>query len=182
VAQLDKDLNLVLISDSPGCGETLRDALQIKGINGTIRRLAPDERAVECAKRSGSFSRTKAPHVILFDFARPDDNTSSVLEEIAFCSDKPDVPVVLLTSSESEELLSSGEIGNDEAIMFSPTSLSLFVGKMHHESRDSFLRALRTLYAFGPILVSMPAAVAHMRRDRSGNHLTDNSRALQRAS
>lgn len=179
MAQLDKDLDLVLISDSPGCGEKLRDALQIKGVNGTIRRLAPDDRAVDCAKRSGSFKRSKRPHVILFDFGRPDDNTSSVLEKIAFCSDKPDVPVVLLTSDESQELLSSGEVGDDNTIMFSPTSLSHFVGKMHHESRDKFIGALRTLYAFGPILVRMPATLTEMRSDK---HLTSDTSALPQAS
>ena len=156
MTQLDKDLNLVLISDSSDCGETLRDALEVKGINGSIRRLAPTERAVDCAKRSGSFKRTERPDLILFDFARPDDKTSSVLEELAFRPDKPDVPVVLLTSTTSHELLSSGEIGDDSAIMFSPTSLALFVGKMRQETRSKFLGALQTLYAFGPILVSMP--------------------------
>jgi len=182
VGQLDTDLDIVLISESQGCGETLRDALQDKGVNGTIRRLAPDERAVNCAKRSGSFKRTKPPHVILFDFAKPDDNTTSVLEKLAFCSDKPDVPVVLLTSNESQELLSSGEVGGDKAIMFSPTSLSLFVGKMHHESREKFMGALRTLYGFGPILVRMPAQQINLKHQRSDEHPTTGANALLRAS
>jgi hypothetical protein len=37
--------------------------------------------------------------------------------------------------------------------MFSPTRLSTFIRKMTFEKRPSFLRALRTLYQYGPILV-----------------------------
>lgn len=161
MAHTDKDINLVLIADNPGCAETLRDALEIKGINGTIRRVAPGGRAVDCARHTGKFSRSERPDLILFDFAEPNDKTSSVLNEIAFCDERPDVPVVLLTSAESQELLDTGNVGNDKAIMFSPTSLSSFVGKMKNGHRDIFFGALRTLYSYGPILVSMPGHPAH---------------------
>lgn len=161
MAQMDKDINLVLIADNPGCAATLRDALEVKGINGTIRRVAPGGRAVDCARHTGTFSRTERPDLIIFDFAEPDDKTSSVLNEIAFCPNKPDVPIVLLTSAESQELLEAGDVGDDKAIMFSPTSLSSFVSKMSRGRRDSFLGALRTLYSYGPILVSMPAQPVH---------------------
>ena len=161
MAQLNQDINLVLIADNPGCAATLRDALEVRGINGTIRRVAPGGRAVECARHTGKFSGTDRPDLIIFDFAHPDDKTSSVLNQIAFCSDKADVPVVLLTSHESQELLDAGDVGDDKAIMFSPTSLSSFVGKMTKGRRDTFLGALRTLYSYGPILVSMPGQPAH---------------------
>jgi CheY-like chemotaxis protein len=157
VAHQEKDINLVLIADNPGCATTLRDALEVKGINGTIRRVAPGGRAVDCARHTGKFSNTEIPDLIIFDFAEPDEKTSSVLNEIAFCENKPDVPVVLLTSTESQELLDAGDVGDDKAVMFSPTSLSSFVGKMKNGRRDTFFGALRTLYTYGPILVSMPA-------------------------
>jgi response regulator RpfG family c-di-GMP phosphodiesterase len=161
VAQQEKDINLVLIADNPGCAVTLRDALEVKGINGTIRRVAPGLRAVDCARHTGKFSDTEVPDLIIFDFAEPDDKTSAILNKIAFCEDKPDVPVVLLTSNESQELLDAGGVGDDKAIMFSPTSLSSFVGKLKNGHRDTFFGALRTLYSYGPILVSMPPQTAH---------------------
>lgn len=161
MAHQEKGINLVLIANDPGCAATLRDALEVKGINGTIRRVAPGGRAVDCARHTGKFSNTERPDLIIFDFAEPDDKTSSVLNEIAFCEDKPEVPVVLLTSAESQELLDAGDVGDDKAIMFSPTSLSSFVGKMKNGHRDKFFGALRTLYSYGPILVSMPVQIAH---------------------
>ena len=158
---MGKDINLVLIGDNPGCAATLRDALEVEGISGTIRRVAPGGRAVECARHTGTFSGSERPDLILFDFAQPDEKTSSVLNQIAFCNDKAEVPVVLLTSAESQGLLDAGDVGNDTAIMFSPTSLASFVGKMTKSRRDHFLRALRTLYSYGPILVSMPPQPVH---------------------
>lgn len=156
MAHQEKDINLVLIADNPGCAATLRDALEGKGINGTIRRVAPGGRAIDCARHTGKFSNTERPDLIMFDFAEPDDKSSSTLNEIAFCEEKPDVPLVLLTSTESQELLDAGEVGDDKTIMFSPTSLSSFVGKMKNGHRETFFGALRTLYSYGPILVSMP--------------------------
>lgn len=161
MVQTNNDLSLVLIADDSGCAATLRDAMETKGISGTIRRVEPGKRAVDCARQTGQFSDAQRPDLILFDFAQPDGKTSSVLTEIAFCKDKPDVPVVLLTSNKSQDLLNNGDVGDDQAIMFSPTSLSSFVSKMHHESRDTFFGALRTLYSYGPILVSMPRQLAH---------------------
>lgn len=161
MAHQEKEINLVLIANNPGCAVTLRDALEVKGITGTIRRVAPGGRAVDCARHTGKFSNAERPDLIIFDFAHPDDKTSSVLNKIAFCDEKPDVPVVLLTSTESQELLDAGDVGDDKSIMFSPTSLSSFVGKMKNGHRDTFFGALRTLYSYGPILVSMPAHTAH---------------------
>lgn len=156
MTQLDKDINLMLIADNSGCATTLRNALESSGINGTIRRVAPGGRAVACARQTGTFSKTALPDLIFFDLAQSDEKTSSVLNEIAFCEDRPDVPVVLLTSDETQELLDAGDIGDDKAIMFSPTSLKSFVSKLKNGHRDKFFGALRTLYSYGPILVSIP--------------------------
>jgi len=78
------------------------------------------------------------------------------LREIAFGQGKAGVPVILLTSPESQKLLDAGEIDGGQAVMFTPTALPSFVGKMRNGGRKSFFKALRTLYQFGPILVRTP--------------------------
>ena len=157
----EKDINLVLIGDDPDCANTIRESLQVAGISGIIRRVTPGERAVECARRKGSYQAADTPDLILFDYEEPDEDKTTVLNEIAFCPERAQVPVVLLTSPESQELIDKGDVGDDKAVMFTPTSLTSFIEKMRNGHRDVFLKALRTLYKYGPILVSMPRQIAH---------------------
>ncbi|MDJ0709960.1 MAG: hypothetical protein QNJ14_06210 [Woeseiaceae bacterium] len=157
----EKDINLVLIGDDPGCANTIRESLQVAGISGIIRRVRPGDRAVDCARHQGSFESADLPDLILFDYEDPDEIKTEILNEIAFCPERAEVPVVLLTSPESQELLDNGDVGDDKAVMFTPTSLTSFVNKMRNGHREMFFKAVHTLYEYGPILVRMPRHVAH---------------------
>jgi len=156
VRTVDKNINLVLIADNPDRASMLRDTMERTGISGVIRRLMPGTPAVNCARKSGAYREKQLPDLILFDYADPSEKNTSVLRDIAFGNDRSRVPVVLLTSPISQELLDTGNVGGNEAIMFSPTSLSSFVGKMKNGKRSSFFKALNTLYQYGPILVRLP--------------------------
>jgi len=161
VTENERDINLVLIGDDPGCANTIRDSLQVAGISGVIRRVTPGERAVECARHKGTYEAAETPDLILFDYEDPDEDKTEVLNEIAFCPERASIPIVLLTSPESQELIDNGDIGDDNTVMFTPTSLSSFIDKMRNGHRDVFLKAVKTLYEYGPILVRMPRNVAH---------------------
>lgn len=152
----EKGIDLVLIADNAGRASMLRDALEDSGINGVIRRLEPGSPAIDCARRAGAYRQKNLPDLILFDYADPNERTTSVLRDLAFSKEKARVPVILLTSRNSQDLLDTGDVGGKETIMFSPTSLKSFVGKMRIEKRTSFFKALDTLYQYGPILVQMP--------------------------
>ena len=152
----DSDIDLVLIADNPNRAAMLRDTMEQTGISGVIRRLEPGVPAIDCARRSGAYRQRDLPDLILFDYADPDVHNTSVLCDIAFSEKKAQVPVVLLTSPSSQDLLESGDVCDDKAIMFSPTSLNSFVAKMKNDKRTSFFKALDTLYQYGPILVKMP--------------------------
>ncbi len=161
VTENERDINLVLIGDDPGCANTIRDSLEVAGISGIIRRVTPGERAVECARRKGTYEAADTPDLIFFDYEEPDEDKTTVLNEIAFCPERARIPIVLLTSPESQELIDSGDVGDDKAVMFTPTSLSSFIDKMRNGHREVFMKAVRTLYEYGPILVSMPRNVTH---------------------
>ena len=161
MTQNERDINLVLIGDDPGCANTIRETLQVAGISGIIRRVKPGDRAVDCARCQGSFETADHPDLILFDYEEPNEGKTEVLNEIAFCAERAEIPVVLLTSPESQELLDNGDVGDDKAVMFTPTTLTSFINKMRNGHREVFFKAVRTLYEYGPILVSMPRHVAH---------------------
>ncbi len=152
----ENGVNLVLIAEQADRAAMLRDTMRKNGINGVIRRLAPGPAAIDCARKSGSYRDKAPPDLIVFDFSDPSEHNTTVLRDIAFCNDRSRVPVVLLTSPSSQNLLDTGDIDGDTAVMFSPTSLVSFVQKMQDDKRKSFFRALHTLYQYGPILVRMP--------------------------
>ena len=154
--RVDKNVNLVLIADNPGRAAMLKNAMERTGVNGVIRRLVPGAPAIDCARKSGAYREKSLPDLILFDFADPNELNTSVLSDIAFSKERARVPVVLLTSARSQELLDAGNVGDKKAIMFSPTSLSSFVSKMKNGKRALFFKALDTLYQYGPILVRLP--------------------------
>lgn len=150
------DINLVLISDDPGRAAMLQGEMERVGLEGIIRRIAPGRGAVNCARKSGAYREKSPPDLIFFDFSDPGEKNAALLADIAFGEDRARVPVVVLTNSRSLGVLDSGEVGDSNAIMFSPTNLPSFVGKMKNGQRATFLRALDTLYQYGPILVRLP--------------------------
>jgi response regulator RpfG family c-di-GMP phosphodiesterase len=156
VQAVQKDVNLVLIADNPDRASMLRDTMEKIGINGVIRRLSPGAPAIDCARKTGAYHQKELPDLILYDYSNPSEQNTSVLRDIAFGNERARVPIVLLTSPGSQDLLDTGEIDGNKAVMFSPTSLRSFVGKMKADKRTSFFKALDTLYQYGPILVRMP--------------------------
>lgn len=156
--ELNNGVDLVLIAENPNRAAMLRDTMRNNGINGIIRRLAPGASAVDCARKTGTYQIKDLPDLILFDYSAPDELNTAVLRDIAFSNDKARVPVVLLTSPISEDLLETGDIDDDSAVMFSPTTLVSFIRKMKGGKRKSFFKALDTLYQYGPILVRTPDA------------------------
>ncbi len=155
---MDKGVNLVLIAENPNRASMLRDAMERNNVNGVIRRLEPGAPAVDCARKSGAYSQKDLPDLIVFDYANPNEKNTSVLRDIAFGIERARVPVVLLTSPDSQDLLDTGDLDGDKSIMFSPTSLPSFVRKMKNGKRGTFFKALNTLYQYGPILVKTPEA------------------------
>ncbi|MBT8067628.1 MAG: hypothetical protein KJO09_10335 [Gammaproteobacteria bacterium] len=150
------DINLVLIAENSARAKLLRDTMSNCGINGVIRRIDPGAPAVDCARQTGPYREKPLPDLFFLDFTDPSDECIAVLKAIAFGEQRTSVPVVLMTSDYSQDLLDNGDVAEDTAVMFSPTSLPSFFRKMKTGKRPSFFKALRTLYQYGPILVRPP--------------------------
>lgn len=152
----ENGVDLVLIAENPARATMLRDTMRRNRITGVIRRLSPSPAAIDCGRKAGAYANKSLPDLIVFDYSEPTDHVTSILQELAFSNPRSRVPVVLLTSPSSQDLLDAGDIDGDTAVMFSPTSLVSFVRKMQVGKRQSFFRALDTLYQYGPILVRIP--------------------------
>jgi len=134
--------------------------MEREGLEGQIHRTRPSPAAVESARRCGRF-RHAAPHdFVLLDFSEPDEASLAVVSELAFGASRARVPIVLLTSTDSECLLKPDSPLTAGTCMFAPTTLGSFLAKMRQHSRKRFLRALAVMSDLGPVLVRMPLSLA----------------------
>lgn len=162
----DEHIELLLIGDDRDLDSNLRELLDSNGISGIMRRLSPGNAAIRCLRRSGTGRNGIAPRLVFFDFSTPNEANTAVLRDIAFGKQRTRIPLILLTTTSSQHLLHAEHISGDRAIMFSPTPLRSFVRKMRDEQRPAFLKAVTTLYEYGPILVQLPE-----RRPEKSGHL-----------
>jgi DNA-binding NarL/FixJ family response regulator len=125
-------------------------------VNGTIRRLGFSTKASAYLQSRTPYKKASLPDLVLFDLADLHKNSKDLLRSIAFGQQRTPVPVVLLTSPATECLLQAGDIDGGEATMFSPRTLASLLKKLVGQRQQGFLKALSTLYEYGPILARQP--------------------------
>lgn len=155
-AATKRPLTIVLIADDTYRTALLRRAIRDAGVDCEICRVPLTTGAPAFLKRKLPDGSTTKPDVVFCDFADIDPGACRTVRAVAFGSQRSDVPVVLLTSGASEAVLDSGELDDGKATMFSPRPLDFVLGKLAGDDRDAFLRALQTLYRYGPVLARQP--------------------------
>lgn len=160
-------LSIVLIADDNYRIALLRRSLRDAGVACTIHRLPLTTGARAFLKPKAADGSTAPADLVLCDFSSIDSDSRRVIQAVAFGSQRSRVPVILLTSQEAETLLDSGELDDGLATMFSARPLEFFVRKLAGEDSRVFLRALATLYQYGPVLARMPDAFLDCGDDRT---------------
>lgn len=151
-----KPLDMVLLSEDTYRVAMLRQLMLSVRIDGTLRRLGFSSKASAYLQSRTPYEETSLPDLVLFDLAEVQENSKDLLRSIAFGRQRTPVPVVLLTSPATESLLQAGDIDGGEATMFSPHTLTTLLKKLAGQRQPGFLKALSTLYEYGPILARQP--------------------------
>lgn len=149
-------ITIVLIADDSYRIALLRRAVRDAGVACTIYRIPVTTGARAFLKPKAPDGTTVTPDLVLCDFASTDANVCRTVQAVAFGSQRSAVPVVLLTSEATENLLDRGELDDGAATMFSARPLELVLRKLAGDSRRAFLRALATLNQYGPVLARQP--------------------------
>lgn len=155
-ANCQTPLTIVLIADDSYRIALLRRAVRDAGVACTIYRVPLTTGARAFLKPRSPNGAPTQPDLVFCDFATTDGNVRRTVQAIAFGKQRSPVPVVLLTSTASEELLDSGELDDGKATMFSARPLDFVIGKLAGDERLAFLHALATLYQYGPVLARQP--------------------------
>lgn len=154
---MGKDLQILLLAENTSRVSMIRQSFRDNGLNCRIKRIGHSKKASACLRRKPPYDSERLPDLVLFDFAEADPESLALLHDIAFGADRSPVPVVLMTSPETESMLETGELDDGEMTMFTARALDNFLRKLVGRRRQGFLRALQTLYQYGPILARLPA-------------------------
>lgn len=102
-APLVKPIDILLVEDNPGDVDLAREALEGGKLNNKLFVVGDGEAAMGFLKRTGSYADAPRPDLILLDLNLPRKDGREVLADIKAHEDLKRIPVVILTTSQSEE-------------------------------------------------------------------------------
>jgi two-component system, chemotaxis family, response regulator Rcp1 len=93
--------NILLVEDNPGDVRLMREALASNGMK-RLYVVEDGEQAISYLKRAGGFDEAPRPDIIFLDLNLPRKDGREVLAEIKSNRDLRQIPVIILTTSESD--------------------------------------------------------------------------------
>lgn len=102
-APLIKPVDILLVEDNPGDADLAREALEGGKINNQLFVVTDGEAAMDFLYKTGRFADAPRPDLILLDLNLPRKDGREVLADIKANQDLKSIPVVILTTSQSEE-------------------------------------------------------------------------------
>ncbi len=98
-----RPISIMLVEDSPGDAELVIDFLEQCKVKNDVQWLQDGEAAMASLHRQGEHADKPMPDLILLDLNLPKKDGREVLTEIKGDPKLKHIPVVILTSSKSEE-------------------------------------------------------------------------------
>lgn len=156
VKDVIEPLKLLLISYDAGKPLLLKQAVCTGVSTCNLSRVEPGPGALASATGRTGDPNEPLPDIILLDLETTEAAMVAVAKRLATDDTRPPVPLVLLTTCESERELRSGRLPIDDSRIFEATSLAGFAKNLARHKPKRFLRALSILSKLGPVLVRMP--------------------------
>lgn len=100
---MNKPIKVLLVEDSLADARLIKEVFKEEKILIDVDLVRDGEAAMEYLKRQGSYSTAIAPDLIILDLNLPKKDGREVLSEIKNDPNLQPIPVVILTTSQSEE-------------------------------------------------------------------------------
>jgi chemotaxis family two-component system response regulator Rcp1 len=98
-----KPIDILLVEDNPGDVRLIQEAFKSGKIRNNLYIVHDGVKALDFLHQKDSFTEVPRPDLILLDLNLPKKDGRQVLEEIKYESDLRRIPVVILTSSKTDE-------------------------------------------------------------------------------
>ena len=137
---------ILLVEDNLGDARLVSEALRETGVGSQLRHVDDGVEALAFLRRQGAHNGAARPDLILLDLNLPRKSGREVLAEIKADDTLRRIPVVVLTSSQSDEDVLSVYALNANCYVPKPVEL------------DQFLAAIRSIEQFWFKTARLPTA------------------------
>jgi CheY-like chemotaxis protein len=143
-----KPIEILLVEDNPGDVRLTREAFKDGKVANTIHVVEDGEQALAYLRRQGKHAGAVRPDIILLDLNLPKKDGREVLREIKSDQNLKHIPVVVLTTSASEEDILRTYSDYANCYITKPISL------------DRFIVTVRSIEDFWLSIVKLPGGAA----------------------
>jgi two-component system, chemotaxis family, response regulator Rcp1 len=139
-------IEILLVEDSPGDVRLTQEALRDAKVQNNLHVATDGEEAIAFLRRTGSYAEVPRPDLILLDLNLPKKDGREILAEIKADPSLKTIPVVVLTTSESEaDILQSYQL-HANCYITKPVDL------------EGFMKVVRSIEGFWLSIVRFPRA------------------------
>jgi len=121
-------IEVLLVEDSPGDVRLTREALRDAKVQLSLNVVSDGVEAMEFLSRTMMFSAAPRPNIILLDLNLPRLDGREVLEAIKRNPTLMNIPVVVLTTSESQADVMRSYKLHANCFITKPVDLEVFIG------------------------------------------------------
>ncbi len=135
-------VEVLLVEDDPGDELMTREAFEDNKIGNTLHVARDGEEALDFLYRRGAHADAPSVDLVLLDLNLPKYDGRQVLEQIKSDPDLTHVPVVILTTSSSEEDILRSYKLHANAYVTKPVDVNQFISAVR-QIDDFFLTVVR---------------------------------------
>jgi chemotaxis family two-component system response regulator Rcp1 len=140
-------VRILLVEDNPGDVRLTIEALKEGKVNNELILAKDGEEALDCLYQRGKFTNCLKPDVILLDLNLPKVDGREVLNIVKADVDLRLIPIIILTTSKSEEDIWKAYNLHANCYITKPIDM------------DEFLRVIRLTEQFWLTIVRLPSKV-----------------------
>jgi two-component system, chemotaxis family, response regulator Rcp1 len=128
---MKKEIHILLIEDNEGDIVLTIEALKEARISNTIDVVRDGEKAMQFLKKEGEFRNATTPDLILLDINLPKIDGKEVLANIKNSDVLKVIPVVMLTTSDSEKDIFESYHNHANCYITKPVGFQSFIEVIH---------------------------------------------------
>ena len=127
---LTRKFNILLIEDNPADIRLVKEAFKESEINTELSIVNDGIEAIGFLKQDNNFEKAPIPDLILLDLNLPRKDGREILKEIKHDKKLKHIPVVILTTSSTEEDIYETYANYANSYIVKPTNVGRFIETM----------------------------------------------------
>ena len=149
ISHVGRPVEILLVEDNPGDVRLTQEALKEGKVSNNLSVVGDGVEALAFLRREGEYADAIRPDIILLDLNLPKKSGHEVLQEVKTDLDLRRIPVVILTTSSSEQDVLDTYDLHANCYITKPVDIEQFIKVA--QSIDQFWLTMVTLPSSGPV-------------------------------